>query len=403
MKAVTYVFLFFLFAGSFSDLYAQTPNTDKPAHIYFLQPAFSVGRNVRNFTTFPESGWRKCFTLDVGTQVTDTSKYLSFYYNFPQYGISFSIGKLGNDSLLGNEISITPFLTYNPSGNHFKGLNFRLGIGLSYFTEFYNIETNRDNKAIGSKFTWSFRGIVSKSIYYKGRTSINLSFGYSHASNGHTQLPNFGLNAAMFGLSCQFFTGQDGLFHERRPLPEINKTKAFFLYLRQGSGVNELGGTSGPVGGEKGMIYSASVAGGILFSQHIKVRAGFTYRYYQLISRYDSEMEPWEYSQPARIFASNVYFFAGCEFLIGHFGLDAEGGLNLYKPFYRNFFETFESGSEFSYWLRKLFPTRLGLNYYLVSSEKNPKNNLSIGAFINANFGEADFSELSIAYTRMID
>jgi hypothetical protein len=31
---------------------------------------------------------------------------------------------------------------------------------------------------------------------------------------------------------------------------------------------------------------------------------------------------------------------------------------------------------------------------------QNPKNNIGIGAHINANFGEADFSELSITYSR---
>ncbi len=78
--------------------------------------------------------------------------------------------------------------------------------------------------------------------------------------------------------------------------------------------------------------------------------------------------------------------------------MDAELGLNLFKPFYQEFNNKFEDDSDFEYWLKKTFVTRLGLKRYAINTSKNPKNNLFLGAHINANFGQADFSELSIGY-----
>ncbi len=386
----------------FSHLQARSLTGEDHGNLLFFQSTLMAGRNVANYSTFPHTGWRRGVSLDIGLEVRDAGKSYTSYYNYPQYGISLSMTQLGNDSALGKEFSITPFFVYNPFRNHQKGIFFRVGLGLSYFTRFYNSITNPVNESIGSSFTWAFHGIISKPVLSTQHFSIDLSLAYYHASNGHIQLPNFGLNAAMFGLACRFLCTQKMAQSTSKPELNADGKKTFFIYLRQGTGINELGGTTGPVGGRKGLIYSGTIAGGMLFNRHIKVRIGFTYRYYELIRGYDSETLPWNYSQSSKWFASNIYFFAGCEFLIGHFGMDVEGGLNMHKPFYSYFFDTFEKGGQLSYYLKKIFPTRMGLNYYFVNTEKNPRNNLSIGAHINANFGEADFSEFSIAYTRLL-
>ena len=40
----------------------------------------------------------------------------------------------------------------------------------------------------------------------------------------------------------------------------------------------------------------------------------------------------------------------------------------------------------------------MGLKYYLIGTTKVPKNNLYLGFHINANLGQADFTELSLGY-----
>jgi hypothetical protein len=357
-----------------------------------------LGRNVPGYTDFPETESRHTLLLNLGWQCTDTTQSRSVFYNFPQYGINFLYSNLGNDSLLGNEYSLAPFLIFSPFKNGLNSFKLRLAMGVSYFTRHYDEELYRVNTAVGSGFTWSFQGGIQQSIFLGPKSRLNLGACYLHASNGHIQLPNFGLNAAMLSLSYQFFTG-NGINKGLRPDKWAHaKQNYYFLFFRQGNGINELGGTAGPVGGKKGYIFSSTIAAGILMRNHIRLRTGFTYRYYDLQYQYAESNDISEYAKSSTAFASNVYFFIAGEFLIGHAGLDIEGGINLYKPFYPKFFDEFEYGSNFSYLCRKIFPCRIGLNYYLLNTEKNPEYNIGIGAHISANFGEADFSELSIMF-----
>ncbi len=83
---------------------------------------------------------------------------------------------------------------------------------------------------------------------------------------------------------------------------------------------------------------------------------------------------------------------------MGHIGIDIMGGLNLYKPFYSEFNTVYEKNTGFRYLLKKHLASRMGLNLYVLNTNKLPKHNAFIGAHINANFGQADFTEFSIGY-----
>ena len=50
------------------------------------------------------------------------------------------------------------------------------------------------------------------------------------------------------------------------------------------------------------------------------------------------------------------------------------------------------------YHLKQLISARMGLKYYLFGTDGVPKHNLFVGAHINANLGQADFTELSLGY-----
>ena len=52
------------------------------------------------------------------------------------------------------------------------------------------------------------------------------------------------------------------------------------------------------------------------------------------------------------------------------------------------------------YKIKRTISARLGLKYYLINTTKTPTDNVFIGAFINSNLGQADFSELAIGYVK---
>jgi hypothetical protein len=120
----------------------------------------------------------------------------------------------------------------------------------------------------------------------------------------------------------------------------------------------------------------------------------YQHYYYQIKTGSDSSL-----LQKPKLNSSNLYFFIGFELLTGHLGMDIEGGLNLFKPFFRTHYETMHDNIGLEYWLKQLFNSRMGFNYYLINTNKNPRNNLYIGININANFGQADFSEICLGVT----
>ena len=89
---------------------------------------------------------------------------------------------------------------------------------------------------------------------------------------------------------------------------------------------------------------------------------------------------------------------------MGHFSIDVELGANVYKPFYKQYEKDFPAGNRFNGYekfkrnFKRTISTRLGLNLYLFNTNKLPKHNFFIGPHIKANFGQADFTEVSFGY-----
>jgi hypothetical protein len=234
--------------------------------------------------------------------------------------------------------------------------------------------------------------------------NLKIGMGYLHSSNAHTTLPNYGLNSAMLSLATQFaYQKYDPDFATRYNKPNINKRKHYFLQARVGYGWHELGGTWEPVGGADFPIGSSSLSGGVIFKRHFKLSIGFMYRYYksfhEFILNHKSRTGLGENPKKE---ASNLAIFGGIEFLLGHVGMDLEIGYNLHKPFYDEFNSRWEFNEGFQYWRNKYISTRFGLKFYLISNERMPKHNIYLGSHINANFGTADFMDISLGYTFLL-
>ncbi len=373
-------------------------NTSTTHSAFYFSPEYMRGLLVQNHSNFPESSYSSSFSVSLGWLNNSTSKkkWASFY-NFPFTGVTISASNLGNDSVFGNQYSLMPYIIFNTANRLNNSVFFKIGLGCSHFTKFHNELENRTNKVIGSGYTWSFQAFIYYSLLVTEHMSVQIGSGYLHSSNGHTQLPNIGLNQGVLSITAQIYPKRiDPHFHPKSSKLPVDFTRSYYYMVRNGVGFHEYGNAGGPVGGQKRLVSSISLSTGIIFRQQIKVEAGLAGRfyrqyYYNILNPIDSE-----YYEKPKLNASNLYFFLGCEFLVGHIGLDIEGGLNLYKPFFRRHYTVMEGEIDTDYWLKQLFNTKLGLNYYLINTSKKPKTNLFFGATINANFGQADFSEACI-------
>ncbi len=350
----------------------------------FVITEFYAGSIVPNYMNYPRSYPRVGMGATI-YQVSSENTSVNRYYRHPYLGLHTSFHYLGAAQIFGNEINLLPVMAIPLK----KGM-IQIGIGASYFTKTY--QDNTLNKAVGSNLTWCFQSFYFRNFSLESGNTLRLGFGFLHGSNGHTQLPNYGINSAVLSV---------GLY-KKPDLPSIQDTaslkkvpKTFFTDINTGLGFHEFGGTTGPVNGAKALIYSTSVKAGIVFNNQFQLYTGLGFRHYQ---HFADSINKNVMLQEMDVTPNNLYFLLGIEYLVHHVGLSIEGGINLYKPFYIHFAKRFESQETIKFDLRRIFLTRMGLKFYLFNTSKKPKHNIYLAPYINANFSKADFSEITIGY-----
>jgi len=399
-KYIVSASLIFLFHASL--VYGAIP----PLKVFFFEPELMVGKIIKIYDNFPDSDLRSNYVLNLSILNMDTSKHWVKFYKFPTLGLSFSYSNLGNKEVFKNEFSIIPYIILKTSRNQRKSFDFKIGLGVSYFNHPFHYENNPDNKVIGSNFTWAFKLFLYKKFLVTNKVNLKFGIGFLHSSNAHTTIPNYGMNSAMLSLAAQFPTRRyDPDFAIKYEDIQIDKRKYYFFQIRYGYGWHELGGTWEPVGTSDFSINSYSLSGGVILKRHFKLSIGLTYRFYNsfydFIVRHRNSNRTGLGENP-KTEASNVLVFIGAEFLLGHIGLDFAFGYNLHKPFYDEFNSRWEFNKGLQYFRNKYLNTRFGLKLYLISNERLPRHNIYLGSHINANFGKADFMDLSFGYTFLI-
>jgi hypothetical protein len=297
-------------------------------------------------------------------------------------------------------INVVPYISLNIF-NKFPGKStLKIGAGVSYFNTIFDSINNPINEVIGSHFTWDVKVFLYHQIFQANKFKLKAGIGFSHESNGHTTLPNLGSNSYLFSLAGQFANKKHDDFRIPTRIKRGNiAPKKYFINAQQGYGFHEQDATEGPETGISKPVYSTSIAVGMVFNNHIKLRAGLVYRFYEQFNAHVTENEIEGLSDNPTSAASNVILFVGNEFLMSHFAFDVRFGVNLYKPFY----EKFNTENDPATVLRKIFTSRVGMNYYLKNTNKHPKNNFFIGAHINANMAKADFTEISLGYNYILN
>jgi hypothetical protein len=400
----------FIFSVTLLCFYTRINAGVNPGKIFFIEPEWMTGWNIPIYDEFPECSLRQNLLLNFGYIHTDSLSNWVSYFNYPTIGISAVYSALGNREVFKSEFGLIPYILLKTSRNPHKSFDFKMGLGVTFDTHPYDKEHNPDNLVISTPFNWGFHLLVYKNILVRRKINVKMGFGLLHTSNGHTVLPNYGLNTLALSLAFLFPHGDyDPMFALKQPKLPLDRTKHYIIQARYGLGWHKFGGTTGPVGGPTYKVSSFALSGGIIFKQQAKIRTGITYRYYDSYYNYirttpDSlfRTNPGEYKQHPHLQASSLSVLFGCEFLIRHFGLDLEGNYNFYKPFYKEFNELYEYKKGSDYWISEHIALRLGVNYYLIDTSKKPRQNLLIGTHINANYFKAEFMDVSLAYVYMV-
>ena len=397
---------------------------------YFIIPEVFVGKTHSANNGFPELALNKGISVHLGTYQDNNAQEWAYRLRYPKTGIAFTFTDYGNNKYVGYSFSLMPFLEYGLFKKNFnKHLKMNIGLGSSYFTQEYNGTTysynniiDNNNRAISTRFTWAFKAFLYYDVLNERKASWRLGAGFHHQSNGHTSLPNQGLNTFLLSLSRH-----SGLKTKKKGSVEDNsiKNKNFgksienYFSFRSGFGINVLS----EMYNDKKPVYTLAASYGKILNKTFRIGVGFYYRYYDSFNTFiknDQELiiEQFNhFTENAFKYSTSYGVFVTSELYLGHVGIEVDLGYNIYKPFYevewklqQGFYWDFYSADgtyetryvygelNSKYQLKKSILTRLGLKYYLFNNNENPNHNIFVGATLNANLGQADFTELNFGY-----
>ncbi|HEY9115941.1 MAG TPA: acyloxyacyl hydrolase, partial [Bacteroidales bacterium] len=142
-------------------------------------------------------------------------------YAYPIIGISAWYSPLGGFEQIGSALAVYPFINFPLVKNDVQSLNFRLGVGVGYLTNYYQRIENYENFAIGSHLN------VAGRLYFEYRRKLNrlmnvsAGLGLTHFSNGSIKNPNYGLNMITGTVSVSIFLQKPNPYYSRKVLPEL--------------------------------------------------------------------------------------------------------------------------------------------------------------------------------------
>ncbi len=169
--------------------------------------------------------------------------------NYLRTGVSVGFTDYGNPEYLGYSASVIPFIEFDFLRKKKKDLKMHIGIGETYFTHEYdsvpyifNEILDNTNRSISTRFTWSFRLFLHYDLIKKRKTNWRIGLGYFHHSNGHTRLPNQGLNSFMVSISSQTNYTRKKLITNKDIItnPIYKRTAQDYMSVRFGIGQNVL-------------------------------------------------------------------------------------------------------------------------------------------------------------------
>jgi len=404
MKPIFAAICFAIASSMFSQNEEQKVNVS-----FYFNPEIVVGFTAEANSDFPDRGLQSGLFLNFGWHNKSNDNEWAKQLNYPKNGISFGVTDYGNSEKLGQSFSLMPFAEFKV----FKRWNLHSGIGFSYMNTLYDTINNPFNQAITTHLNWSFRAFMFYDIFTDDKLNWKVGLGYNHSSNGHTRLPNQGFNSFLASVSANLYSKKD-----KSDVP-LNTTKSprtvqWYFSSRFDIGQNVLS----EVFNDKKEVYSVAFSAGKIINKTFKLGAGFYYRFYEHYYDYiknEEELIVSDYPELAEhpfMNASNFGMFATSELLLGHIGFEFDIGFNIHKPFYKidwklNQGYSYQSGEntvvvlgelDDYYKLKKTVSSRLGLKYYLTNNNDEPKHNAFVGAHINANLGQADFTALTLGY-----
>lgn len=320
MKRLFSLFIFFTtFTFSQEKVYTDAFQLD-----YLYGKILDHSPNIIHLIQGPTNG--AVFSWD---RQTYGEKDWEQWYNYPSFGASLLMQNMGSVAL-GNVYSFHGdyrFYFFN------RKLSLRVGGGIAYVENPFDIERNPTNTAYGS----SISGSILLGMQYENRRVFNSPFGYQlgafliHYSNGKSRSPNTSTNN--FGLQLGITYDLDAQIPENKVhLKDLQFSEPITLNVVLSSGNNDSGVIGTPqypflvttiyadkrINKKTGLQFGAEA----FFTQTLRKHIQYTSVAFPENEYYTGEQD-WK----------RVGLFVGHELFIGKLSLVTQAGYYVYYPF----------------------------------------------------------------------
>jgi hypothetical protein len=379
-----FLLMFFLLSSAIS-LNAQNNGIELSVH---------SGKVLEIYTGYPKTN--AAYSIDLNFRsFGDTSKIWASLWNFPETGINLSLVSLGNPDVLGQSFSVSYQFSLQQKFYQKWSFSETFNFGLAYFNKDHHYIDNPGNIVIGSPFAAQVRIDLKLRYHLNKKWNAFIGVSLQHNSNGHTELPNIGINYPAILIGSQYLIKtNDAYLHT--PNKIYKASKKWNLNTRLAFGINKFGSEVIAENGPSYPIYLIS----IYTDKRIwkKSRLQLTLDFYHNTG-YSKFLESQEIPELKSTFgnASVLAFMIGNEFLYGHLGFVIQLGVYLHNPFLK-YYVNLEDDLSLMGKMKAYIPGRFGFQYYLYDHFSEHKNNAFIGAYIKSNVGQADFFEMSMGY-----
>lgn len=349
------------------------------------------GQMLDIYPNFPIRGWHTAGELRVARQRKTMS---SDAFGHPTSGVVLSIHNLGNNAVLGWGAGLQYEMKFGADLHQRLRWTASFRPGIIYNNRYFDIIENPENIVTGSRF--SALMTVTTGLQFQLDHRWNMEFGASiwHSSNGHTALPNVGMNSTLayvrIGHRFRFRATMDTARIDL--MQPLNNMRHVAWQVHFGYGLNEAGSTVRPVGGPLLQKY--------LLSTGIMLRLNRAQRLSLSIDAYHDETYAlWNASQQwNESWWSNkaVMILAGHEFMYQRWSLLLAAGVNLYNPTLdRIVFDT--ERPTIANTIKRYVPGRFAIRYHFLNPWLH-RSNAYLQAGIKSNFGQADFLEFGLGF-----
>ncbi|GAB5539952.1 MAG: hypothetical protein Salg2KO_20550 [Salibacteraceae bacterium] len=310
----------------------------------------------------------------------------------PQTGFILSYHNMGNQAVLGIGLGAQYEIAWRQNLSSRIYVQERFRPGVLFANKPYDSNSNPKNIVIGSHLS-ALMG-VSFGIGYRVSKGVRLNLDCSvwHSSNGHTALPNVGMNSPLMSISFSYSI----------PTKETNEVKldirhdssSVQLVLGAAIGFNEAGGTVRPVNTGLYQKYLTSIGVGYRFRDIHRVTAALEGYFDQTYSLWNQSQE-WPDGSD-RIRSSALMLMLGHEFIYQRWGLIINGGVNIYNPTLNDLVGQVERKNTANT-IKRYVPGRFAIRYYLQHPWRS-NSSPYVQAGIKSNFGQADFLEFGLGW-----